>query len=1117
MAAQHSTAAVPTGVPGAAPPPRHHCKDCGLFFDSARSLDVHLHYHKDNLLSKWAAAPAPADNESNNNSLQHNGHHAPKSSPVGQGAFKAVAAPADSSDGAAASPAYSSPSPFGHAPPAPSPAAQQQQQQQQRFSPAFGYAPRGTPPPPLLPMQQQQQQHFASPAFANFDLADAGPQGNFFTPPGTDNGQYILGPNSDFPVINNRNPSPAPSPYRYHPYAQPQSQQPQQQQQQQPPSQAQTPPSGTNGYDARVSSTSSQGASPAPPPPARSPQQCDKCGCLCGSSAGLAEHLRTAHPPTPFGGHPTPAAAAPTPATAPGQPLFANQDIDDFLQQHVKREAHDPDVDTNSGAANTSGDNGSSGDLLVSVKEEPAAEILDLDSHKVHQVYQEEDEQLQQQIQHHQLLWGIDPQQTVHPHPPPHLAAYAPHHVQYHTHQLAPRPAPAPFYATQHVSMDFGGAPHHLAPHPHAQQQTMFAPAAAGQRAFAPPSHMPLPHLQMAPLPPPPPPPPNGASASGNSPAPGNGSAASANSSNNPSWKSNEARRPKTYNCSACNKWFTSSGHLKRHYNTTLHKNAVKQSGAPDPATANSTSSNSSNSSSIPAPHASPGPPGPGGGSGSGGARDLSSPALSSPALSSPAALAEDSRSEDAMGFGRLTPQQQPPPPQPPPQQQQQQQQAPPPHSQPSFIPFAQHQQLQQLHLQQQQQAHHQAQQQLQQQHDFGPSVHLAQAPTHAALAQQPPYLMGASPPPTARAVPAQAAPVPAPAPFPNGLPPHVSSTPMPPATTSQLLLATSGSRSTTALPSFAHLAHGGSGIAAAAAAFGGGLALVSTSVSAAGNVGGLRSSPDDHLSRLRGGGGVGVGGGVAASRRASPDAAGASPFTALGLGDELRLPSDGGCGGADPDTEALDNNNHMATNNNYSLTTLGPAAFDTGGSSLDGSPSSGASVGSGGGLSPAPGPPPNPVRESRVSSSTPLVFKSSMISNGSIHKCLDCDKVFNKACYLTQHNKSFHAGEKPFKCKRCGKRFPEEPLYEEHCSKHAGDKPHKCAQCPKQFNHKTDLRRHLCLHTGDKPFACGVCGKGFIRKDHMLKHCETHRKKMLTAQPPLHAAPARTAAPLGV
>lgn len=51
------------------------------------------------------------------------------------------------------------------------------------------------------------------------------------------------------------------------------------------------------------------------------------------------------------------------------------------------------------------------------------------------------------------------------------------------------------------------------------------------------------------------------------------------------SWKSNEPRRPKTYKCTACNKWFTSSGHLKRHYNTTLHKNAVKASNEVDPAT----------------------------------------------------------------------------------------------------------------------------------------------------------------------------------------------------------------------------------------------------------------------------------------------------------------------------------------------------------------------------------------------------------------------------------------------------------------------------------------------------------------------------------------------------
>ncbi|XP_059085842.1 myb-like protein AA [Tigriopus californicus] len=111
-------------------------------------------------------------------------------------------------------------------------------------------------------------------------------------------------------------------------------------------------------------------------------------------------------------------------------------------------------------------------------------------------------------------------------------------------------------------------------------------------------------------------------------------------------------------------------------------------------------------------------------------------------------------------------------------------------------------------------------------------------------------------------------------------------------------------------------------------------------------------------------------------------------------------------------------------------------------------------------------------------------------------YKCNDCNKVFTRICYLKQHNKSFHNGEKPYKCGQCGKRFPVEMLYQEHLAKHAGDKPYKCDVCPKQFNHKTDLRRHMCLHTGEKPFSCDVCGKGFIREDRMIKHSDTHKKK---------------------
>lgn len=136
----------------------------------------------------------------------------------------------------------------------------------------------------------------------------------------------------------------------------------------------------------------------------------------------------------------------------------------------------------------------------------------------------------------------------------------------------------------------------------------------------------------------------------------------------------------------------------------------------------------------------------------------------------------------------------------------------------------------------------------------------------------------------------------------------------------------------------------------------------------------------------------------------------------------------------------------------------------------------------------------------SAVTKASSKVSKTSSISAASTngeYRCDICDKIFNKSCYLTQHNKTFHCGDKPFKCQRCGKRFPCDASHEEHVAKHGGDKPFKCEQCPKAFNHKTDLRRHMCLHSGSKPFSCIQCGKGFIRKDHMVKHMDTHKKKL--------------------
>ncbi|KAJ9592595.1 hypothetical protein L9F63_015733 [Diploptera punctata] len=743
--------------------------------------------------------------------------------------------------------------------------------------------------------------------------------------------KYILGIGQDFPssstsadnlrpstpcVVSSPSPSSRSAMYRYHPY--------QHQQQQYVPDR-------NNGVTSSRPSPIYQPPATSPSqiyqPPATSPSQiyqppatsvqCEKCGVICPSSSVLMEHINTSHT------------------------MFQNQQIK---------------------------------------SEGKAAEILDLDSQKVHQVFQPEEKRVAEankDVNPHSvssMLWGHGESR------PPHVAEFQQPQAMHYQHYPVQHQVPNSVASSLPQNKNSGSVPQ---------------------------------------------------------------------SSGGQTWKSNEPRRPKTFNCSACNKWFTSSGHLKRHYNTTLHKNAVKQSGAPDPATQPISN------------HHHPGRA----------MLDMSqNPQQHSPAQMS---AAEESRNDDSSSM--LHQQAISPP----------NLMAGPPMTMEAqtgglqfYTPSSENSMLHNpsssvrtspLHdttLHQHMQPH----QQITPQHHY-----MLEQSTHSLIHHPIPHHT-----PSTLPLPEMYSP--------NEQPPHISTMQhqqMLPVSTSNHHMATSGNcgstegelsplheeqqllysmaqspqRDNQPLPSFAQIGNNPFSVNAGFDRLASSYLVTSQEYiepnNSVINVGGLMNNNQHQL------------------------------LVTMKQNDLFNNNNSFWENGFDNQNNFLDDNtNTLSPVSNMSEVISSPVTPEC--DTLDIKHE-------------VDVPKEMPLKAANLNINNNVSKKKIVVSSttsNAPHKCIQCDKVFNKACYLTQHNKSFHSGHKPYKCDRCGKRFMSECAHKEHLRKHAGDKPHKCGSCPKQFNHKTDLRRHMCLHTGEKPFKCHICGKGFIRKDHMLKHSETHKKK---------------------